>query len=153
MGRPYFDCSVSRVINAPISFVYGWCTDFREDDNRITGEKKRIAILERARNRFIMSVRYKSHGKAMHAARVVTLRPPYSWHLDWIGDEDNETGDYRLTRLGNRKTKLNVTFRVRNNIPTAPGSREWEKHANSVWDKYVSALERDYQKAIGRTVF
>jgi hypothetical protein len=143
--RP-FTCFVSRTINAPLPFVYSWCTDFREDDNKITGAKSRISVLDRTETRFIISVKHKSKGKTFSAAKIVSLKPPNAWHLDWIGDEENETGDYRLTRLGNRKTRLNITFRVQNKVPTALGRVEWSKHANAVWDKYVAALEKDYNK-------
>jgi hypothetical protein len=101
-----FSCSVSKTINAPLPFVYSWCTDFREDDNKITGAKSRISILQRSRTRFIISVKYKNDGKTMSAAKIVSLMPPNAWHLDWIGDDDNETGDYRLTGLGNRGTSM-----------------------------------------------
>jgi hypothetical protein len=141
-----FSCSVSKTINAPLPFVYSWCTDFREDDDKITGAKSRISILQRTKTRFIISVKYKNDGKTMSAAKIVSLMPPNAWHLDWIGDEHNETGDYRLTGLGNRGTRLNITFRVQNKAPTAPGRVEWSRHANAVWDEYVAALERDYNE-------
>jgi hypothetical protein len=35
---------VSRVINAPLKFVYDWCTDFRENDNKIPGSRTRIIL-------------------------------------------------------------------------------------------------------------
>jgi hypothetical protein len=100
--------SVSRKINAPLSFVYAWWTDFSEGDPKITGQKRRLIILERRANRIIMSVRYTSHGRILTAARIVTLKPPNAWHLDWIGDEDEETGDYQLRRLG-----ALILFRIR----------------------------------------
>ena len=90
-----------------------WWTDFREDDVKITGQKRRVTILERTSNRIIMSVRYRSRGKIQNAARIVTLKPPDAWHLDWIGDDQDETGDYKLTRLDNRRTRLSVLFRVK----------------------------------------
>jgi hypothetical protein len=137
--------SVSRKINAPLSFVYAWWTDFSEGDPKITGQKRRLIILERRANRIIMSVRYTSHGRILTAARIVTLKPPNAWHLDWIGDEDEETGDYQLRRLGARKTGLHATFKVRYRNRKPPPKSAFLKHINELWDKYVAALETDYQ--------
>ena len=125
--------------------MYAWWTDFREDDPKITGQKRRLAILERNAQRIIMSVRYTSHSRVMTAARVVTLKPPYAWHLDWIGDEFGETGDYRLRSLGARKTKLHAIFKLNYKHRRAPSKLLFLKNTNEMWDKYVAALEKDYQ--------
>ena len=87
----------------------------------------------------------------MTAARIVSLKPPNAWHLDWIGDEHNETGDYKLTRLSESTTCLNMTFNVHNNAPTASTKGAFVKEVSAVWDKYVPALESDYrnQAAMG----
>jgi hypothetical protein len=137
--------SISRVINAPLSFVYAWWTDFRESDPKITGQKQRLVILERSAKRVIMSVKYTSHGRVIRAARIVTLKPPNAWHLDWIGDEKEETGDYRLRGIGVRKTRLDATFKVNYKDHRAPSKSAFLKSVNGAWDKYVATLERDYQ--------
>ncbi len=152
MTKPLsFTVRVSRKIMAPLSFAYAWCTDFREDDPQISGQRRRIAILERAPNRLIMSARSERNGRIVTAARIVSLKPPNAWHLDWIGDEHNETGDYKLTRLSESTTRLNMTFKVHNKAPTASTKAAFVKEVNAVWDKYVPALESDYrnQAAIG----
>ena len=92
-----------------------------------------------------MSVRDTSHGRVMTAARIVTLKPPNAWHLDMIGDEIEETGDYRLRSLGVRKTRLDVAFKVNYRNRRAPSKLAFLKNINELWDKYVAALERDYQ--------
>jgi len=92
-----------------------------------------------------MSAKYTSHGRMMTAARIVTFKPPNAWHLDWIGDEHDETGDYELTSLGFHKTRLTVTFKVKNKNPKSPTRSAFLKNINETWDKYVAALEKDYQ--------
>jgi regulator of extracellular matrix RemA (YlzA/DUF370 family) len=150
MAKPLsFTFSISKVINAPLPFTYAWCTDFREDDTKIAqiaGEKTRISILERNKNRFIMSVKYRSRGRIVSAARIVSLMPPNAWHLDWIGDEENETGDYYLMKFGNRKTRLNAVFKFENKTSNLQTKPETVKNNNAVWDKYVAALEKDYNQ-------
>lgn len=141
-----FSVTVSRIIRAPLAFAYAWCTDFREDDSQISGQQRRVAILERTPSRFIMSTKSESHGRTVTAARIVTLKPPNAWHLDWIGDEHDETADYKLAQVDTGTTRLNMAFKVHHKTSTAQTKRMFVDEVNSVWDKYVAALENDYQK-------
>ena len=138
---------VSKVINAPLKFVYSWCVDFREDDNKIWGSRTRRIILQKTKRRVIYMSTQSHRGKTVSAVRIVTLRPPNSWHLDKAGQEDDETDDYRLTRLGPRKTRLDMTFKAKYKIANAPTKEEDTKQTNKVWDKYIIALERDYARS------
>jgi hypothetical protein len=81
----------------------------------------------------------------MTAARIVTLKPPSAWHLDWIGDENEETGDYQLQRLGTRKTRLYAVFKLNYKPGRSPSRSAFLKNVNQAWDKYVAALEKDYR--------
>jgi hypothetical protein len=137
---------VSKIIDAPLRFVYEWCTDYRESDPTITGSEARRKILLRTKHRVIYTSAYRSGGKPRSAVNVVTLYPPKAWHLDFIGDEDDETGDYTLTGLGPGRTKLIMTFVEHYKIRRAPTKEQDVKHTHEVWDKYVTALERDYAR-------
>lgn len=75
---------------------------------------------------------------------VVTLYPPNAWHLNFVGDDDDEVGDYVLTRLGSKKTRLDMTFDEHYKTRKAPTKAQDLKQTNEVWDKYVAALENDY---------
>ena len=136
---------ISKVINAPLRFVYDWCTDYREDDYKITGSKSRRTFLEKTRRRVIYVIRYPSSGKAKHAVNIVTLHPPRGWHLDSFGEEDNEFGEYRLTKLSPRKTRLDMVFREEWKIAKVPPKAESLKDIIRIWDKYAAALEKDYE--------
>jgi hypothetical protein len=140
-----FQFSISKSINAPVSYTFDWCTDFREDDNILSGQKRQIVILERTERRFIMSVKFQHGSKIISVARIVSLAPPNAWHLDWIGDENDETGDYRLTRLSAGKTRLDATFKVKPKTSNAPKKEQMIKSVNSAWNHYISALENDYK--------
>ncbi len=135
---------VSKTIRAPLRFVYDWCTDYRESDPKITGSKVKRKILLKTWHRVIYTSAYMSSGKPRSAVNVVTLYPPKAWHLDFISDEDDEAGDYVLTKLGPRRTKLDMTFIEHYKIRKAPTKAQDVKHTHEVWDKYVAALERDY---------
>ena len=137
---------VSRIVNAPIRFVYAWCTDYRASDPKITGSKSKRKILMKTKDRVVYAATYRSHGTLMGGVNVVTLHPPNAWHLDFIGDEDDETGDYILTSRGRNKTRLDMVFTERYKIRNSPSRVQDVKSVHEVWDKYVAALERDYAR-------
>jgi hypothetical protein len=80
----------------------------------------------------------------MCAVNIVSLKPPTRWHLDYVGQEADEIGEYRLTRQGPKKTKLDMRFKVKYKIHGAPTSAEEAKQIGIVWDKYVRALEKEF---------
>lgn len=137
---------VSKIMNAPLSFVYEWCTDYREDDNKITGSATQRRILQKTKDRVIYVSTYKSGGKLKYAVNIVSLHPMRSWHLEFVGEEDDELGDYRLVKLGPERTRLDMVFKEKYKIRNAPSKAEDLRHTNELWGKYVAALERDYRR-------
>ena len=137
---------VSKMINAPIKYVYDWATDFTEHDNSIWGGKYPKIILHKTRKNTIFAYYSKgADGKPKLAVRFVSLHPStYSWHLDYYGEEALETGEYKLTRLGT-KTRLNLIIKSKWKHGKGPSAKEFEKYANFVWMKYAEALEEDYR--------
>jgi len=134
------------MIRAPLHFVYTWCTDYRDTDPRITGSKSKRKILLKTRRRVIYVVSYRNRGKTRSAVDVITLHPPRAWHLDFVGDEDDETGDYILSSLGPRKTRLDMTFTERYKVGNSPSKAQDTRHVHEIWDKYVVALEKEYAR-------
>jgi len=134
----------SKTINAPARFVYGWCTDYRENDTKITGSKAKRKILLKTQHRVIYTSTYRSGGKPISAVNVVTLYPPKAWHLDFVGDDDDEVGDYVLTKLGPQRTRLDMTFTEHYKTHNAPTKAQDLKQIHQAWDKYAAALEKDY---------
>ena len=137
---------VSKIINAPLGFVYDWCTDFREDDRKMIGSRRRRIILQKTKRRVVYNYIYHRGGKIRSAVNIVTLQPPKAWHLDSPGQDCDEIADYRLTSLSTKKTRLDMTFKEQYKIRRAPTRSEDAKDLNEVWDKYVAALERDYAR-------
>jgi len=145
--RRYTECHsyhVSKSINAPLKYVYDWCTDYREDDNRITGSKTQFRILQKTNRRVIYLSTSKWHGKAMVAVKMVTLRPPKAWYLDQVGRVEDVVGVYTLTRLGPEKTRLNMRFTEKYKLRGAPSKEQDRNDVAQMWNKYVAALEKDY---------
>jgi hypothetical protein len=135
---------VSRTINAPLSYVFKWCTDFREDDPIITGSKSQRKILQKTKKQVIYAQLYNDgKGQQRVGVNVVSLKPSRGWHLDYYGEEDDETGEYGLTSLGRGRTRLDMTFKEKWKIANPP-SKTWQiEHTNEIWDKYIAALEQD----------
>jgi hypothetical protein len=141
---------VKKTFNAPLKFVYDWCTDYREDDNLITGSRAQFKILQKTKRRVIYVRTYERNGKTMIGVKMVTLRPPKAWYLDQVGEDEDAIGIYKLTRVGPEKTRLDMTFTEKYKISDAPTKEEDRNHIDQMWDKYVAALEKDYSPSMGR---
>jgi len=137
----------SVIFNVPIKFAYDWYTDYSPEDSKIIGSKFPRIILDKAKQRVVYAG-YKpgEDGKPKLAVRVVTLHPKtYSWHLDYFAEEDAEVGEYKLTRLGQNKTRLDMTLRNKWKHGKGPSKEEFESGSREDWDKYALALESDYR--------
>jgi hypothetical protein len=146
LGRPINQTyRLSATFNAPLDYVFAWCTDFREDDNKIIGSKTKRRILERSKGRFVWVVNYKEDGKDKEGVRAVWLHPPDSWHLDTCGD-GREVGDYKLTRVGKTKTRLDMKFvETYDSAEEVEDKKEWEDDGKRHWAIYKKALEADFK--------
>ena len=139
---------ITKTFNAPLDFVYSWCTDFQEDDLKMIGSKRIRHIHEKTKDRVIWTVEEKGTEPAVQPVRVVFLRPPNSWHLVASGDE-SEVGDYVLTSIGKNKTRLDMTFTALASKKSALESQEaYIKDADEHWLKYGAALEKDYRRSL-----
>ncbi|HXQ91732.1 MAG TPA: hypothetical protein VN739_01905 [Nitrososphaerales archaeon] len=136
---------VSKTINAPMKYVFNWCTDFREDDPGLTGSKSQRKILEKTKKRVVYASLYTGEdGSPKIGVNIVTLKSPVSWHLEYFGEDDDEIGEYKLVSLGKNKTKLNMVFKEKWKTVTIPTIEEQVESTDKVWDQYVSALEKEY---------
>lgn len=139
---------VTKIINAPLKFVYDWCTDYREDDNLITGSEAQFKILQKTDRRVIYLRTYERNGMTMIGVKMVRLRPPNAWHLDQVGEDEDVIGIYKLTRVESERTRLDMRLTEKYKIGATPTKEEDRKITDQMWDKYVAALEKDYISAI-----
>ena len=120
----------SHVFNVPIKFTYDWCTDYSSEDSKISQDQvSRGVILEKTRKRAVYAdYKLGEDGKPKLAVRVVTLHPgTYSWHLDYFAEEDLEIGEYKLTRLGRNRTRLDMTLSNKWKHGKGPSRDEFEE--------------------------
>jgi hypothetical protein len=146
MARPVNQkYKLSETFNAPLDYVFAWCTDFREDDGKLTGSKSVRTILEKTEERIVWRVSYKDGKDLKEGVRAVWLSPPDAWHLDTCGD-GRERGDYRLTSLGKSKTRLDMKFVVTyDSKGDVEDKDKWEEDGVKDWKIYKRALEDDFK--------
>jgi len=138
---------ISKTFNAPKSFVFDWCTDFMEDDYKMTGSTARRRFLERTKDRVIWVVKYKDGKRSVEGIRAVWLKPQNSWHLETCGD-GRELGDYNLTELRNGRTRLDMVFNVTYDDPSeAESTAEWTKDVKRNWSNFAKFLEKEYKNS------
>jgi len=143
----------SKTFKAPLDFVFAWCTDYREDDVKMTGSKSRRTMLEKTPHRVVWVVTYKQEGKTREGLRVVWPHPPDAWELDTCGDMadwgERERGWYKLTPKGNNRTRLDMEFVLTYNSKRHfPEKKQWLKELDELWDTLASFLEKDYKESL-----
>ena len=140
---------VSKIIAAPIGYVYDWCTDYRADDGRYSRSKPRFRVIELRADR-VVRVRYSDprNKQLAVAVELVRLRPPNAWHLDQIDESDFNSVDYKLTRLGPKKTRLSITLVERWMVPTYPARSEWVRKASTFWGGLAAVMEARFREGL-----
>jgi hypothetical protein len=140
-----------KVIHAPLSFVFRWCTDYRNDDDRLTDSiyhyRSRIVLKERDRVIRIITVPGRDRNRSTDV-EIISLRPPNRWRLDKFSVSDDNTGEYRLIRNGPRLTVLEIRFRTRWKVKRLPDMRRYRALFNRVWDKYVELIEKEFARSM-----
>ena len=138
----------SQIFRAPLEFVFRWCTDFREDDGEMVGEKEKRTFLERTPRRIIWVDEYKEKGKKNEGFRVVWLCPPNAWYLDTCGDM-REIGEYVLSPKGKNKSRLDMKFDITyESKDDIPDRKKWQKDVDEEWATFASYLEKDYKDSL-----
>lgn len=148
-GRRIFATHVgrlSKIIHAPIRYVYDWCTDFRSNDAKLEGSRSRHRVVRVSPQRLVR-VKVSSSGAKNPAmnVEVVRLRPPNAWHKDTIGEEDLDAMDYQLTALSPNKTRISLVIVERWMVPKFPKKADWLRSSNEYWDELVQTIEERYR--------
>ena len=153
-GPTYREYRFRKRIHAPLPFVFRWCTDYREDDPRLTNSlyhyRARIVLREPTRIVRIITVAGKDRNRCTDV-EIISLRPPNRWRLLKFSATDDETGSYRLTRRSRGVTALEMHFRKKWKIARLPNQARYRELFNRVWDRYVTVMEREYRQSSKRS--
>jgi hypothetical protein len=136
---------LDKTIKAPIQFVFDWCTDFREDDYKLTDSGFRRTMYSRGGNKVVYVDEERVRGEILKSKSEVTLFPPDRWVLHNVGDELDEDGEYTLEAVDGKTTALRMVFNVRHKLEPIPTVAKWDKDSNEFWDKLIVALEKEYR--------
>lgn len=136
----------AKIVNAPLRYVYDWCTDYRPDDGKFSGSKPGVHVL-RLSPRRLVRIRVANTGAEdpIVAVELVRLSPPNAWHKDTIDAIDLDSIDYKLTALGPKKTRISLVIVERWLVPRYPRKAAWLRSSSNFWDKLVMALEERYR--------
>jgi len=140
---------ISTTLPVPLSFAFRWCTDFRADDARREGESYERRVLERSSRRVVYEDIEATPTGWYWARYTVSLLPPDRWHAESIGNWRDATLDYRLTPLGPRRTRFELTWTRR---PTTLGGklasrRSIEQGTLAAWRRFARSIQTDYRKS------
>lgn len=134
-------------LRAPLEYVYRWCTDFRSDDARITGEDYERRIISRSRRKIVLEdLWWESDGWRWRRSEIA-LHPPDRWFSVSLGNVRDAEIDYRLSALSDGATRLTLTMRRRptRRFPQQPSKRSFEAGLRADWKGFARALEADYR--------
>lgn len=140
---------VSKVIAVPLRYAYAWCTDYRTDDGKLSRSRPRFRVLKVSKDRVVrVRISPRKIQPIRVTAELVRLHPPDSWHLDQIDEADLNSVDYKLTRLGPKKTRLTIDLVERWMVPNYPPKSKWVEGTGLVWDRFVAAIEERYRRGL-----
>jgi hypothetical protein len=139
---------VRATFQAPLEFVYRWCTDYTPTDARISGEGFDRRVVRRTRNAVVLEDLYDTGQGWIWLRRVVRLFPPARWRADSVGSDRAISVEYRLTEVSGNRTQLTIRARRRPyGIGTKnPGKSTWERSVAANWANFGRALEREYRR-------
>lgn len=138
---------VSKIVDAPSTYVYNWFTDYRDDDGQFSSRRPGYRTMRLSRDRVLRIRSTPGKGRALAiAVDVVRLLPPTRWHVDQIDETDLATVDYRVVRLGRRRSRVELAIVERWMTPEHPSREEYLRNTNSYWDRLVAALEDSYRR-------
>ena len=137
---------ISKIVNAPIQYVYDWCTDFRSDDGKFSRSKPRFRVV-RVSPRQLVRIGVVSNGAKdpPMVVELVRLSPPNAWHKNQIGGPDIDDIDYKLTALSPKRTRIRLVIVERWLVPKFPKKTDWVRSSSKYWDELVLAIEQRYR--------
>ena len=140
------------LFRVPLPFAYRWCTDYRPEDGRLSGEGFERRVLRRSRRRVVLEDLWWEADGWRWRRNEVTLSPPDRWSTDSPGNVRVAHLDYRLTPVTERSCFLDLVMRRRPGArdPRQPSKQELERELETLWGHYRRAMEREYRHSVDR---
>src|SRR3990172_4998448 len=88
--------SVTKQIQAPIEKVFDWCTDYCEDDPKLTGSPGRYINIRKSQDSVTFDWERPFEGRTLTTHHMVKLGRPYRWIVQLHDDLRDIQGEYRL---------------------------------------------------------
>lgn len=138
---------VRAIIDAPLPYVFRWCTDYTAGDPKLERDQFERRILKRTAHRVVYEDLYPQSTGWFWSRQTVTLHPPDRWHLEARGNYRSWSLDYTLKALSDSSTQLTLhgkrtpTEFAKRNPPRATVLLD----LRTIWKNYGRALERDYR--------
>jgi len=135
------EVAISKLIRAPMTDVFAWCTDYSDLDPEIMGSKgsQTRRIISRDKERIVFVDTYSDPAIRTRSVEV-SLFPPSEWRATFTGGRWEGTGIYTLSETSNG-TRLDIIFRMEKAIEGYT-AEDLKQRANEIWDKYVNAIEK-----------
>jgi hypothetical protein len=137
-----------KVIDAPLPFVFEWCTDFRDDDDRLTDDlyRYRARILLRQPGRVIREIVVPGPDRNRATeVELIDVSPPDRWRSRMFSASLDRVGSYRLLRVSPYCMRIEMRFRE-SWRSSRPSSRlRYRALFDEVWDRYAERIEREFR--------
>ena len=136
----------TRIVDAPLQYVYDRCTDFRPENAGSEGSNRTSQVVTVSPERLVRIKVYNNEPENSNVvAELVRLAPPNAWHLDWVSGEEFDAIDYKLTALGPNQTRVSLVSVKRWLVPKFPRKAEYLHVVKEYLDRLVPALEERYR--------
>ena len=136
----------TKVVDAPLRYVYDWCTDFRPDDAKLSGSRSKHRVIAVSPERLIrIRVANREARNPPMAVELIRLSPPDAWHKDTIDEKDLDSIDYKLTALGPKRCRVSLVIVERWMVPKYPRKAAWVASSSEYWDELVRSIEERYR--------
>lgn len=138
--------------DAPVSFVFRWCTDYSDKDAQLEGETYQRKVLKRSRHRVVYEDVQEGPDGWFWARHDVALDPPNHWHSESVGNYRDYSLDYRLRALPDGRTEMRFVGKRQPALLGGPNptARAFARSMDTGWQKFRRQLEKEYRASLGR---
>lgn len=137
---------VAKHVRSPLSGVYAWCTDYRDDDAEISGVRLRWRRVLRRTADEVELEESANLGVAYTGRVLVHLYPPDRWEADLRSTAGSAHTVYRLRPEGDGTLltiAIDVRLRWQYRLFALVARGIVRRRLSREWDDYVRAIEAE----------